>query len=191
MLNRRPSSRPVRLRAAAASGAALTLLLALAPRAHAEERSAPPEEEESAAMSANRGFKLGVGPTILLPMRSGGPYGGGLDIDGRYGIKAGPTVLAPGGRLAGYVISSRLIGIAMPTFRVTLPVGPFAPFVVGGVGVGGLSNPGESGLALLGGGGLMIHFGHVFAIGAEVTYETITRTEFQTIAIGPAITFGG
>jgi hypothetical protein len=149
------------------------------------------DREESAAMSANRGFKLGIGPTLLMPMRSGGPYGGGLNLEGRYGIQAGPTVLAPGGLLAGYVISSRFIGMAMPTFRVTVPAGPFAPYAVGGVGGGWISNPSEGGLALLGGGGLMIHFGRIFAIGAEATYQTILNTGFGGLAIGPAISFGG
>jgi len=148
------------------------------------------EERESAAMQANRGLRFGLGPEILLPTDSG-PMGGGLVLDGRYGFKAGPTVLAPGGRLGGYLISSRFAGTAMPTFRITLPVGPLAPFAVGGIGVGGMSNPGESGLAWVGGGGLMIHFGRVLAIGAEITYQRITGTEFETLGIGPSIQFGG
>lgn len=149
------------------------------------------EEHDSAAFSANRGFKIGIGPILLSPSREGGPWGGGLDLDGRYGIVAGPTVIAPGGRLAGYALSGRFIGTAMPTLRFTLPVGPLAPFVVGGIGGGWISNPSESGVAMLGGGGLMIHFGRVFAIGAEATYQTITGTEFHGLAIGPAISFGG
>lgn len=149
------------------------------------------EEADSAAMQANRGLRIGVGPILLLPQRDNGPYGGGLALDGRYGIKAGPTVLAPGGRLAGYLISSRFIGTAMPTFRVTVPVGPLAPYLVGGIGVGYISNDSESGLALLGGGGLMIHVGRIVAFGAEATYQTIQGTEFRTLAIGPAISFGG
>lgn len=165
--------------------AAYALVTLASTAAHADE------QHDSAAFDANRGFHLGIGPTILTPMRDDGPYGGGLNLDGRYGIEAGPTVIAPGGRLAGYFISSRFIGAAMPTLRITLPVGPLAPFVVGGVGYGGITNPGENGVALLGGGGLMIHFGHIFAIGAEATYQTITNTEFKSVAIGPAISFGG
>jgi hypothetical protein len=157
----------------------------------ARDASAQEEHEDSVAMSANRGFKLGIGPTLLMPMRAGGPYGGGLNLEGRYGIKAGPTVVAPGGLLAGYFISSRFIGIAMPTFRITLPIGPLAPYAVGGVGGGWISNPSEGGLALLGGGGLMIHFGRIFALGAEITYQTISGTDFGGLAIGPAIAFGG
>ena len=148
------------------------------------------EESQSTAMRANRGFRFGFGPQLLIPS-DGGPLGGGLVLDGRYGIKAGPTVLAPGGRLGGYLLSSRFIGTAMPTFRITLPVGPFAPYIVGGVGGGWLSNKSEGGVAFLGGGGLMIHFGRVFAIGAEATYETITGTEYKAFGIGPSIHIGG
>lgn len=173
------------LRLAAALAAVTVALLAAPPSARAQE------SEEGVAMQANRGLKIGIGPIILLPLRDNGPYGGGLILDGRYGVQAGPTVLAPGARLAGYLISSRFVGTAMPTFRVTLPVGPLAPFVMGGIGAGYISNDSESGLALLGGGGLMIHVGRVFAFGAEATYQTIQGTEFKTFAIGPAISFGG
>jgi hypothetical protein len=148
------------------------------------------EERDSVAMEANKGFRFGFGPTLLVPS-DGGPMGGGLVLDGRYGIKAGPTVLAPGGRLGGYVISSRFVGTAMPTFRITLPIGPLAPYALGGLGFGGLTNKGETGLAYLGGGGLMIHFGRIFALGAEITYERITGTEFESIGIGPSIHIGG
>ncbi len=37
----------------------------------------------------------------------------------------------------------------------------------------------------------MLHFGRVFAIGAEVTDQTVIGTEFHSVAIGPAIAFGG
>jgi len=114
-----------------ASVALAAALLTIAASASAQE------ESESTAMRANRGFRFGFGPALLLPT-DGGPLGGGLVLDGRYGIKAGPTVLAPGGRLAGYLLSARFIGTAMPTFRVTLPVGPFAPYILGGVGGGWL-----------------------------------------------------
>lgn len=149
------------------------------------------EQGDSAAMAANRGLTLGVGPTLLLPSREDGPVGGGLSLDARYGIRLGPTVVAPGGRLNGYLISSRVIGMAMPTLRLTVPVGPLAPFLVGGLGPGGITNPGETGLAYLGGGGAMIHFGRILAVGGEASYQAITGTDFKSVAIGPSILIGG
>lgn len=146
---------------------------------------------DSAAVDANTGFNIGIGPVVLVPTEDGGDWGGGLDLDLRYGIEAGPTILAPGARGAGYYQSEAFIGIAMPTFRVTLPVGPLAPYVLGGVGYGGITgDAGESGLALMGGGGLMIHFGRVLGIGAEATYQAIVGTEFHGLAVGPSIMIG-
>jgi hypothetical protein len=165
----------------------VAVVLAVAPRvAKAQEG-----EYDSVAMEQNRGLKMGVGPTLVLPLRSDGPYGAGLTVEGRYGIQVGPTVIAPGGRIAGYVIAERGVGLAMPTARVTMPVGPLAPYLLGGVGVGGLTNDSESGVALLGGGGLMIHFGRVIAFGAEATYQAITGTEMKTVTVMPVIAFGG
>jgi hypothetical protein len=149
------------------------------------------EESESTAMQANKGLRFGFGPALLVPTERDRPLGGGLVLDGRYGFRVGPTVMAPGGRLAGYLLSERFIGTAMPTFRITLPVGPLAPYALGGLGGGWISNPADSGLAWIAGGGLMIHFGRVLAIGAEATYETITGTEFKALSIGPAIHIGG
>jgi hypothetical protein len=143
-------------------------------------------DDDSAAYRANVGLHIGIAPVLLIPTE-GGPLGGGLDLDARYGIPVGPAIIAPGGRLAGYYDDSHFIGIAMPTARVTFPLGPFAPFVVGGVGPGLVTNPSEGGVALLGGGGLMVHFGDHFALGAEATYQTITSTGFHELAIGPAI----
>jgi hypothetical protein len=164
--------------------AAFLAALALAPSVHAQE------ERDTPSFRANRGFSLGLGPAILLPTDAG-PVGGGLVLDGRYGIPAGPIIVAPGGRLAGYFISRRFVGTAMPTLRVTLPAGPLAPYLLGGVGGGGLSNPSEGGVALMGGGGLTIHFGSVLAVGVEITYQTITNTELRSVALGPSISFGG
>jgi hypothetical protein len=92
---------------------------------------------------------------------------------------------------SGYITSGRVIGFGMPTLRMTLPVGPLAPFVQGGVGLGGISSPGEAGMAFLAGGGLMVHVGRIVAFGVDVSYQGITGTEFQTVAIGPAIAIGG
>lgn len=170
--------------ALAASAGSVALLVS-------NDAMAQEPERDSVAMEANRGLKIGIAPTLVFPMRDGGPYGGGLELQGRYGIKAGPTVVAPGGALGGYAISGRFVGLAMPTLRWTFPVGPLAPYALGGIGVGGLTNPGESGLALMGGGGLMIHFGRIFALGAELSYRTITNTEYGGLALGPVISFGG
>jgi hypothetical protein len=125
-------------------------------------------EGDSAAWRANVGLVTGVGLALLFPEE--GSAGAGLELSGRYGIPTGPVVLAPGATLGGYYLQERFIGVLMPTFRVTLPLGPLAPFGQGGLGGGMITNPGEGGLAWLGGGGLMIHFGDFFALGADINY---------------------
>jgi hypothetical protein len=161
--------------------AALLAGLALAPSARADE--------DSYAFRANTGLHWGIGPVILIPPGDR-PLGGGLDLDIRYGIGADPVVIAPGVRFAGYLQSRQVIAFGMPTARVTLPVGPLAPFVVGGVGPGYTSAEEKGGVALLGGGGLMVHVGPVLALGAEASYQVITGTDFKTLTIGPSIMIG-
>jgi hypothetical protein len=147
------------------------------------------EKHESAAMRPNTGVRLGVGPEVLFPT-DGGPAGAGAVVEGRYGFALKPIVLAPGGRIAGDMISGRFVLSAMPTVRITLPIGPLAPYGVGGLGAAALTNPSQAGLAVLGGGGLMIHVGPIVAFGAEITYEHISGTEFSVLAVGPTIQLG-
>jgi hypothetical protein len=146
-------------------------------------------DEDSAAFQANRGLHWGIGPVLLIPPGDR-PLGGGLDLDIRYGINANPVVIGPGARFAGYILSGDYVLIGMPTLRLTLPVGPLAPFVLGGVGPGYTSDEKKSGAALLGGGGLMIHLGRFLGVGAEATYQTITGTDFKTFTIGPSLLIG-
>jgi hypothetical protein len=153
--------------------------------ARADESDVP----DTPAWNANVGPVSGIGIAILVPDE--GSVGAGLELSQRYGFAFWPVIIAPGGRIGAYYVQSRFIGVAMPTVRVTLPVGPLAPFVQGGAGVGGLSNPGDAGLAWLAGGGLMVHFGSAVAIGAEVNYEGITGTGFQVLSIGPSLVIGG
>ena len=97
----------------------------------------------------------------------------------------------PGGLLGGYFLQERFIGDLLGTLRLTAPLGPLAPFVQGGVGPGMVTHPGDAGVAWLGGGGLMLHFGGVLTLGAEVSYQGITGTGYKSLSIGPSITIGG
>jgi hypothetical protein len=167
-------------------------LCLLASAAPAQELAADEDSQmipDTPAWRANVGLVSGLGLAVLIPDE--GSAGLGLELAGRYGVPVGPLVLAPGARVGGYYLQERVIGLLMPTFRVTVPLGPLAPFGQGGIGVGGITNPGEGGLAWLGGGGLMIHFGGVLAIGAEINYQGITGTGFKVLSIGPTIVIGG
>src|SRR5690606_9072011 len=144
---------------------AIMICLWVSPAAAEESRgesdSRSKAARSSAAWRANTGFIPGFALVLVVPPE--GPLGGGAIVHGRYGIPAGPVVLAPGAQMGGFVVQRQFIGNLMGTFRVTLPFGPLAPYVKGGLGPGIITNPREVGLAWMGGGGLMIHFGRVFA----------------------------
>lgn len=152
--------------------------------AHADD-----DAHDSAAWRANTGLLTGLGFALLVP--SQGSVGFGLEPSARYGIPAGPVILAPGARLGGYYVPKRFIGDLMGTLRVTVPLGPLAPFGQGGLGPGLITNPSQGGLAWLGGGGLVIHFGSLLSIGIEVNYQGITGTGFKSLSLGPVIGIGG
>jgi hypothetical protein len=151
--------------------------------------SVPPRREPSArdiVIAYNVGPRLSIAPGIIIPS-DGGNVGFSLAGDFRYGFEAGPTVLAPGVRLAGYFPSGATALVGLATGRVTLPVGPLGPFVLAGAGPGYVSEPSATGLAYIGGGGLMIHIGRSFAFGAEATYQGITGTNFRALFVGPVL----
>lgn len=154
-------------------------------------RPASAEVPDTPAWRYNVGFRLGAGIVLLLPAEEEASAGGGFELEGRYGVPVGPIVVAPGAEVGGYYLSSRVIGQLLPTLRVTLPAGPLAPFVRGGLGVGGMTNPGDGGVAWLAGGGLMIHIEGAVSFGAELSYQGITGTGYEVLSIAPSIIIGG
>ena len=133
----------------------------------------------------NSGFQWGISPGVVFV---NGEAGFALGLHFGYGIDTGPVILVPGLRLSGY-FTDPSVYIGMPDFKVVIPIDRFAPFVEGGIGVGYVNEPAKTGLALEGGGGFIVYFRH-FAIGAEVSYQTITGTKFHGIGIGPILAIG-
>jgi len=165
--------------------------LALTGPAPARAQSAAPEgpSGRDIVVAYNTGFRFSIAPGIFIPI-NGERVGFSIAGDFRYGIEVGPIVVAPGARLAGYFPSNLTVLAAMATTRLTLPLGPVGPYVVGGVGPGWVSEPSRAGLAWLAGGGLMVHIGTRFGIGAEATYQAITNTRFKALFVGPSFLLG-
>jgi hypothetical protein len=153
--------------------------------ARAQESDTP----DTPAWNANVDSISSIGIAILVPDE--GAIGGGLELSQRYGFALWPLIIAPGGRTGAYYVQHRFVAVLMPTVRATVPLGPLAPFVQGGAGLGGLTHPGQGGFAWLAGGGLMVHFGSAVAVGAEVNYEGIAGTGFKVLSIGPSLIIGG
>lgn len=134
----------------------------------------------------NSGFQWGLSPGVGF---SNGKAGFLLGARVGYGFDTGTVILVPAVHASAYFLDPTVL-IGMPMFRVIFPLNRFAPFVEGGVGVGhvaGLAS--QTGAALSGGGGFMLHFTRSFALGAEATYQVITGTNFKGVAIGPIIAF--
>jgi hypothetical protein len=142
----------------------------------------------TSAWRSNTGVVSGLGLALLIPER--GDWGVGADFSVRYGIPVGPFIIAPGGQVGGYYLQSSFIGNVMATGRATLPLGPLAPFVHGGIGPGLVTNPSDGGTAWMAGGGLVLHL-VVLSIGVQVDYEKIEGTPFKAWMIGPTIGLGG
>jgi len=176
------------VRFALAFALAFALLLGLTSSGRAQAPYAEPSARDI-VVAYNTGLRVSVAPGLFIPT-DGGRVGFSIAGDVRYGVEVGPAVIAPGLRLAGFFPSGFVSLTALATTRVTLPLGPVGPYVMGGVGPGYLSEPSHVGLAYQAGGGLMVHLGRSFALGAEVSYFGITGTDFQSLAIGPSLLIG-
>ncbi|MDB4973656.1 MAG: hypothetical protein JWN48_1997 [Myxococcaceae bacterium] len=164
---------------------ALTLAAVVAP-ARAQPR---PPSSRDVVFAYNTGSRFSIAPGIFVPAH-GDRVGFSVAGDYRYGFELGPTILAPGVRLAGFFPSGFVALTGLATGRLTVPIGPVGPYLMGGVGPGWVSKPSEAGAALLGGGGLMVYIGRSFAIGAEATYLTIAGTGFRALFVGPSLLLG-
>lgn len=139
----------------------------------------------------NAGFQWGVSPGVVFHDGDAGFY---LGLRLGYGLDLDTIIVVPGVRLAGYFLDPNVY-VGMPVLKVVLPIGRFAPFVEGGVGYGHVDADDASqigsqdGLALLGGGGFMIHFPRI-AFGAEAQYQVVTGTGFKGVGVGPILAIG-
>jgi hypothetical protein len=138
----------------------------------------------------NSGFQWGIAPGVVFRDGDAGFF---LGIRLGYGFDLGPVIAVPGVRLAGYFLDPNAY-VGMPTFKLVVPIDRFAPFIEGGAGVGHLTSdgartPAKTGVALMGGGGFMIHFTRI-AFGAEASYQVITGTDFKGFGVGPILAIG-
>ena len=133
----------------------------------------------------NSGFQWGISPGIVVV---NGDVGFALGARIGYGFDLGAVILVPGLKVEGF-FTDPSVYLGMPTVKLVVPIDRFAPFLEGGTGVGWVSDPSKTGVALMGGGGFMVHFRH-FAFGAEVSYTAITGTKFHGIGFGPILAFG-
>ena len=169
--------RPVR------AGAAVAVSLTAAAMAISSPARAQ-DIGEREPIENNSGPGASVRPGAYFPSR--GDMGLSVDANATYGIPAAPFVIAPGARFAGYFGDKGAVS-GMPIVEAMLPVGAFVPYVKAGAGIGHANGPSETSAALMGGVGLDVHVTRDVLLGVDATWETVTGTGFNTLAIGPRV----
>lgn len=168
---------------------------AQAPRRDEDPAAAEPEEMSEGrriVVAYNTGFQWGLSPGVVF---SGSKASFFLGLRFGYGIDTGKVILVPGVRLSAYFTDPNVY-LGMPVMKLVYPIGHFAPFVEAGAGVGYIAGydldsrtsvAAQTGVALLGGGGFMVHFSWKFGLGVEANYQTVTGTDFHGFGIGPIL----
>lgn len=152
-----------------------------------EPGPAPMSEGRRLVSLYNSGVQWSIAPGVVFV---DGRTGFFLGLRFGYGIDTGSVIVVPGVQLAGYIIDPNVY-VGMPMTKLVLPIDRFAPFVQGGAGVGQISSsPSQTGVAVMAGGGFMLHFSPRFALGAEATYQVITGTGFKGLGVGPILAIG-
>jgi hypothetical protein len=140
----------------------------------------------------NTGFQWGLSPGVVF-QGSKASFFLGLRLG--YGFDTGKVIIVPGLRLAGYFTDPNVY-VGVPVVKLVYPIDRFAPFIEGGAGAGYVDAyqldsktavDAKTGVALLVGGGFMVHFSWKFGLGVEASYQKITGTDFDGWGVGPIL----
>ncbi len=126
----------------------------------------------------------------IVSARDGYGLGGGIDPELRVGIGQGGIAGSVGVRTGVYWAKDQLGWFAMPTLRLTVPLGHWESYGGGGLGYGWLPRSHFSDFAKMLRCGLVYHFSEKFSLGAEGTYQEIRHSNFEMLSMGSMISFG-
>lgn len=146
--------------------------------------SASAQERVEAGEVDNVGPRLAASGGAYFP--DSGSTGGVIDGQIDYGLPAGPFVIAPGARVAGYMGDQGAI-TGDGVLTIEMPIGVLVPYVQGGLGIGHATGPSETGASLLADAGLNVHLSRAVSLGARGSYETVTGTPFRAFALAPQL----
>lgn len=134
------------------------------------------------------GWSLSFTPVLLAP-KDGYRWGGGADPELKYTIDREGARLSAGLRVGAYY-AKNLFGItAMPTLRITVPVGRVEPYASFGMGYGWIPKQGKEDIATMSRLGIVLRVSKKLALGLEGTLQRIERSEFRFPSLGSAVTF--
>jgi len=161
-----------------------------APSAYGEPYAQPPPPPPEPGLVRQNavGPRFAIIPGVFIP--SSGSAGFSLGLEGGYGFDLGPVIVTPGLAFQGNWGGDFTAYTGLAIARVTLPLGPFGPFVEGGVGYGHVTGPldySSGNLAWRAGAGFIFFFSPRFAIGIDVRYDAIVDTPFKGWTFAPLI----
>lgn len=127
-------------------------------------------------------------PVIIAP-KNGYHLGGGVDPEVTYTVDRGGARISAGLRVGGYYAKD-LFGItAMPTLRITVPVGPVEPYASFGMGYGWIVEDGHEGIATMSRLGVVFRISKSVALGVEGTLQKIDGSRFRFPSLGSMVAF--
>jgi hypothetical protein len=144
----------------------------------------------SAAVAAEHGagWSLNFTPVVVLP-EHGHDVGGGLDPEVKYTFELGEARLSTGARVGGYYAKDLFGVMAMPTLRLTVPIGSFEPYASFGAGYGRIAQDGHQDVATMSRVGFVYHFSERLALGIEGTFQEIEGSPFRFPSFGSMMAF--
>lgn len=144
--------------------------------------------EVASAAQAQNNWTLNFTP-VIVPAEKDYRMGGGVDPEVKYSFNLAGASLSGGLRLAGYRAKNLLGMMAMPTLRLTLPIGIAAPYAAFGMGYGRLPKLQHEDFATMSRFGVFFQFSKKFGIGIEGTYQKIDNSDFRFWSYGSMVSF--
>lgn len=139
------------------------------------------------AEQGTAGWSLNFTPAILA--KENGRWGGGADPELQYTVDVGGARLSAGGRVGAYYAKGVFGVTAMPTMRLTVPVGPLEPYASFGMGWGWLPTEHHDDVATMSRLGIVYRFNKSIALGVEGTIQQIQDSRFRFPSFGSAMSF--
>lgn len=134
------------------------------------------------------GWSFNFTPVLIGP-RDGYDWGGGMDPELRYTVDRDGARLSAGLRVGGYYAKNLFGVVAMPTLRITVPVGRVEPYAAFGMGYGWIPEEDTEDIATMSRVGVVFRVSRKLALGLEGTLQKIERSEFRFPSLGSAVTF--
>lgn len=143
----------------------------------------------AAAQEDRSGWGMNFTPVIVAP-KNGYHLGGGVDPEITYTVDRGGARISAGLRVGGYYAKDLFGIVAMPTLRITVPVGPVEPYAAFGMGYGWIVEDGHQGIATMSRLGVVFRISKNLALGVEGTLQKIDGSRFRFPSLGSMVSFG-